>query len=117
MQSASWTRKALRHTGQALNPVRILRRHPLATCAGVLGVAVGLLGLRQLRDYRATPVQQRPHKALTVLHRAGNAIFADSIRMIRNAVIGGLISRVLMILQPVVPPFPSPAPETGRSDD
>lgn len=114
MQSARWTRKAVQHTGQALNPIRLLRRHPVATCTAVVGVAVGMLGLRQLRDYRATPVQRRPRKLKTALHSAANAILADSVRMIRNAVLGGLISRVLMIVQPVVPP--APAPDSGPTD-
>lgn len=116
MQSAGWTRQALQHTGQALNPVRLLRRHPVATCAGVLGIAVGMLSLRQLRDYRATPAQRRPRRAMTALHRAGHAIFVDSVRMIRNAVLGGLISRALLILQPIVPPPPAPAPDSGPAN-
>lgn len=102
------TRQALKHSRQALNPIRLLRRHPVATCAGVVGAAVGLLAFRQWSDYQAVPVQKRPRPTLAAIRRVGQAVVADSARMIRNAVLGGLISRAILIFQPGVRPVVTP---------
>ena len=119
-RAALLTRRAIRNTGRALNPLRLLRRHPVATCAGVVGVAVGLLAVRQLRDYRATPAQFRPRSVASAFRAGGRAILSDSMRIIRNAIIGGLVSRIILILQPGMRPGVDSAsatePRDGPSD-